>query len=93
VKSRTTRRFRKCLQDLPSDVKEKVREAYRLFLENPAHPSLRLKKIHPTEHIYSVRITRDYRAVGVREEDEIIWFWIGSHSDYDHLLSRGDRAT
>jgi hypothetical protein len=30
----------------------------------------------------------DYRALGVREGDEIIWFWIGSHADYDRLLSR-----
>ena len=32
-------------------------------------------------------LTRDYRAVGVRDEDTIIWFWIGSHSDYERLLS------
>jgi hypothetical protein len=30
----------------------------------------------------------DYRALGVKEGDEIIWFWIGSHADYDRLLSR-----
>jgi len=35
-----------------------------------------------------VRIGRDYRAVGVRHHDEVIWFWIGSHADYERLLSR-----
>ena len=27
-----------------------------------------------------------YRAVGLLENDNIAWFWIGSHADYDRLL-------
>jgi hypothetical protein len=38
--------------------------------------------------IYSARINMDYRVVGVRDADSIVWFWIGSHTDYDHLLSQ-----
>ncbi|MGI8504697.1 MAG: hypothetical protein ACR2LR_26735 [Hassallia sp.] len=38
--------------------------------------------------MYSVRIGKDWRAVGIKEEDVIIWFWIGSHSNYDNLLSQ-----
>ena len=87
MKSRTTKRFRKCFKDLPSEIQETAREAFRLFIENPSHPGLRFKKIHPTEPIYSVRITRDYPAVGVLKKDEIAWYWIGTHSDYDHLTS------
>jgi exonuclease SbcD len=49
---------------------------------------LRFKQVHPTEPIYSVRISRNYRALGVREDDAMIWFWIGSHADYDDLISR-----
>jgi hypothetical protein len=33
-----------------------------------------------------VRITIDYRALGIRDGDEIMWFWIGSHADYDALI-------
>ena len=51
-------------------------------------PALQFKQIHPTEPIYSVRINRDYRAVGVKSDREIIWFWIGSHSDYDKLIAQ-----
>jgi hypothetical protein len=51
-------------------------------------PGLRFKQVHPTEPIYSVRISRNYRALGVREDDAMIWFWIGSHADYDDLISR-----
>ena len=52
-----------------------------LFEENPGHPSLRLKKVHGSRPVYSVRITRDDRAVGIQKEESIIWFWVGSHSD------------
>jgi hypothetical protein len=26
-----------------------------------------------------------YRAVGARDGGTVIWFWIGSHADYDNL--------
>ena len=38
--------------------------------------------------IYAVRIARDYRALGIKDGDSIVWFWIGSHADYGDLLSR-----
>ena len=65
-----------------------AREAYRLFQRDPFQRGLRFKRVHPEQPIYSVRVGRDYRAVGVRKGDEIVWYWIGSHSDYDKLLSR-----
>ena len=36
----------------------------------------------------SARITDDYRAVGVKDEDTIVWFWIGTYAEYDKLLRR-----
>jgi hypothetical protein len=39
------------------------------------------------EAIYSVRITKGYRALGLLEDGGITWFWIGSHADYDELIS------
>jgi len=86
MNSRITEKFRKAFAELPADVQNQARQAYRLFLENPYHPSLHFKPIHPARLIYSVRVSLYYRAVGVREEDEIIWFWIGSHAEYDKLL-------
>jgi mRNA-degrading endonuclease RelE of RelBE toxin-antitoxin system len=88
VKSRTTAQFRKAFADLPKQVQEQTRQAYRQFKQNPGHPSLRLKKIHPQLPIYSARITRNYRAVGQLDEDTVIWFWVGSHAEYDRLISR-----
>ena len=86
MKSHITGKFRKSFGKLPTDVQKQTREAYRLFLKNPRHPSLRFKAIHPTRPIYSVRINIDYRAVGIQEGNTIIWFWIGSHSKYERLI-------
>ena len=63
MNSHITARFRKAFAELPADVRKQARQAYRLFIENPHHPSLRLKSIHSTRPIYSVRIGLDYRAV------------------------------
>lgn len=69
-------------------IKRRARKAYKLFEQDPRHPSLRFKKVHVEQPIYSVRITRDYRAIGVRDGDPIIWFWIGSHENYERLLDQ-----
>jgi len=88
MKSRTTVRFRKMIEELPPQVRQQAREAYKLFRREPHHTSLHFKQVHTTKLIYSARIGRDYRAVAIREEDTLIWFWIGSHSGYDKLLSQ-----
>lgn len=86
MKSRINDDFLKAYRRLPNEVREQARKAYRLFRDNPQHPSLNFKPVHPSQPIYSARISRSYRTIGVRVEDEVIWFWIGSHADYDKLL-------
>ena len=90
MNSRTSKRFRSSFERLPVEVQARARSAYRLFRRDPSHPSLRFKPVHPTRPIYSVRIGLGYRALGVRDGDDVIWFWIGSHAAYDQLL--GDLA-
>lgn len=80
--------FLACFRRLPQNVKEKARKNYRLWKENPNHPSLQFKRVHPTELIYSVRVGIGWRALGLWENDDIYWFWIGSHAEYDKLLSQ-----
>jgi plasmid maintenance system killer protein len=88
VKSRTTTQFRKMYADLPKQVQEQTRKVYLQFKQDPSYPSLRFKKIHPKLPIYSARINKNYRAVGQLEGDTAIWFWIGSHAEYDMLLEQ-----
>lgn len=86
--SHTTARFRKHYENLPKNIREQAREAYKLFQQNPNHPSLRFKRVQSSKAIYSARISRDYRALGLLDNETIVWFWIGTHSDYDKLLSQ-----
>lgn len=86
--SHTTAAFRKAFDRLPSSVQRHAREAYKLFRQNPRHPGLGFKPIHPSKPIYSARVGLDYRAVAVVEGDDVVWFWIGSHESYDKLISR-----
>lgn len=88
MKSTTTRSFRKQLAALPAEVRKRARRAYRQFISDPYHKSLRFKRVHAGEPIYSVRISMGYRAVGRLDGDTVVWFWIGSHADYDTLLAR-----
>jgi hypothetical protein len=72
MNSRTTERFRRAYAALPEQVRRQAREAYRLFEQNPYHPSLRFRQVHPTRPIYSARININYRVLGVRDGDDII---------------------
>jgi hypothetical protein len=85
MKSSTTRRFRAAYAALPEGIQRKARLAYQLFRDNPSHPSLHFKKVDEP-NIYSVRVGLGYRALGVLEVSDIVWFWIGSHSEHDKMI-------
>ncbi|WP_442947459.1 ParE family toxin-like protein [Nostoc sp.] len=73
-------------RQLNSEIRQSARKAYWLWAENPFHPSLHFKCINTQEDIWSVRVTRGYRALGVLEEDTVTWFWIGSHDNYERFF-------
>jgi hypothetical protein len=83
VKSRATPEFWHLYRDLPKDIQTATGKAYAVFLKNPAHPGLRLERLRSDPRAWSVRITRDYRAVALRAGDDWIWFWIGTHKEFD----------
>ena len=84
----TTRRFRDALAALPVAIRSQAREAYALFKQDPHHPSLRFKPVVASSSVYSVRIGLHYRALATRDGETLIWFWIGSHAEYDRLVGR-----
>ncbi len=88
MNSRTNRTFRVMFGSLPAHIQRQAREAYRLFRQNPFHPGLHFKQIHPDPPLYSARVGISYRAVGVRDGETIVWYWIGSHTDYDNLIAQ-----
>ena len=75
---RATRRFWRCYNALPKDVRQLADRSYALLKENPAHPSLHFKKVG---QFWSARVGLHYRAVAVEAGTDRAWFWIGSHAD------------
>lgn len=86
MKSFTSRRFREMYANLPDQVRLQARKAYNLFRGDPPHPGLSFKKVDVEDNVYSARIGLGYRALGKLDGDEIVWFWIGSHNDYDKIV-------
>ena len=88
MNSRLTDDFVSCFRRLPAEIQQLARKNYRLWRANPAHPSLRFKRVHAKEPIYSVRVGIDYRALGLLEGNTITWFWIGPHAEYERIIGR-----
>ena len=86
MKSRTVSDFWRLFRNLPPDLQRKAYKAYRLWRANPFASSLRFKRVSDTEPIYSVRIGRGHRALGLLEGDTIYWYFIGSHDEYEREL-------
>jgi len=86
VKSFARPSFWRAYYALDSVVRKDAKQAYMLFEFSPDHPSLRFKKLSGTKDIWSVRISAKYRAVGRRNGEEIRWFWVRSHNDFDNLF-------
>ena len=83
MKSVATSPFWKLYHALPETVRQEAKEAFRHFCHNPAHPGLSFERIRCEPNSWSVRITRGYRAVGRMHGNTMIWYWIGTHADFD----------
>lgn len=76
--------FWKAYRDLPDGVQRLADSNFAILKQNSRHPSLHFKRIGD---YWSVRVGIHYRALGVASDGDVIWFWIGSHADYDKLLA------
>ena len=79
----TTADFWLHFKRLPAEVQELADKNFKLLKADPKHPSLHFKKI---DGLWSVRVGRGYRALGLDKPQGVLWFWIGRHADYEKLL-------
>jgi len=86
MKSVTTSQFRKHYHSLPEDVQRRADRAYNLWQINPQARGLYFKCVGTQQPVYSVRIGRGHRALGILEGEAILWFWIGPHDEYVRML-------
>lgn len=68
---------------LPADIQALADRAFALLKSDPYHPSLHFKKI---DALWSARVGMHYRALGVAIDDGVLWFWIGTHAEYDRII-------
>ena len=76
--------FWSCYRALPEDIQSTADKGFALIKENRRHPSLRFKKVG---ELWSARVGLHYRALATEEPDGFLWFWIGTHAEYDRLLA------
>ena len=75
--------FWSAYESLPLSVQKVADKNYETLKLNPKHPSLHFKKVG---NYWSARVGMHYRALAVEIEDGLLWFWIGSHAEYDKLI-------
>lgn len=80
----TVEPFWELFNKLPIEIQSIAKKNFDLLKSNPQHPSLHFKKV---KELWSIRIGLKYRALGVQKDENVIWFWIGNHNEYDKLIS------
>ncbi|MBI5569041.1 MAG: hypothetical protein HY914_03765 [Desulfomonile tiedjei] len=86
MRSQLTPDFVSCFRELPARIQRLARKNYKLWKENPSHPSVQFKLVGKRSPVYSIRVGIGWRALGLKVDDVIVWFWIGSHAEYLKLL-------
>jgi mRNA-degrading endonuclease RelE of RelBE toxin-antitoxin system len=83
----TLPRFWKHYNSLPEQVQQLADKNYALLRADPFHPSLHFKKVGKNKQLWSARVGEHYRALGLDKSEGVVWFWIGTHAEYDKLLA------
>ena len=80
---RTTKRFWEYYETLTKQVRELADKNFQLLKRNPRHPSLHFKK---SDKLWSARVGVAHRALAVKDGEDFIWIWIGTHDDYEKMI-------
>ena len=83
MRHRASPRFWTCYRQLPEDVRRLADESYQLLRRDPKHPSLHFKKLG---RFWSARVGLHYRVLAVEHGEVMVWFWIGTHAEYNRLI-------
>lgn len=74
-----TERFKKDFRRLPVDIHTRAAKALELFVTNPRHPSLGIKKMEGAPGIWELRVTQGYRMTFQRLQGGLLLRRIGTH--------------
>ena len=72
-------------RQLPTQIQDLADKCYDLLKQDPYYPSLHFKKVG---RFWTIRVGIHYRAIAVEDGQEMAWFWIGHHAEYDKILGK-----
>ena len=75
--------FWHCYDALPQENRKQADQAFEHLKKDVQYPSLHFKKVG---RFWSARVSGNYRALAVEGGEGLVWFWIGSHADYDKIV-------
>ena len=74
-----TRNFVRDYRKLPSEIQKLADKQLGLFLSNPRHPSLHIKKMNDPREIWEGRVTSSFRFTFQIQTDTYVMRKIGTH--------------
>jgi hypothetical protein len=84
VRHRANPKFWKFYALLPANIQRLADANFQALKCDPHHPSVHFKKVG---RFWSARVGIHYRAVAVADAEDIVWFWIGHHTEYERLIA------
>ena len=76
-------RFWTLYEALPADVRALADKNFALLKSDPRHPSVQFKTVG---RMWSARVGAHYRALAVKSGSDLVWFWIGTHAEYNEIV-------
>ena len=70
-------------EKLPVKIRRCVDNNFQVIKEYPKHPLLRLVT---NGNLHSMRIDARFRAIGIQDQDDIVWFWVGTYKKFKEEL-------
>ena len=86
MKSEGNQDFWDLYWELQEDARKLAKAKFQLWKQDTTMRGLDFKRIDDKEDIWSVHIGDHYRALCVKDGDAYIWYWIGTHEEYNGLV-------
>jgi hypothetical protein len=82
---RAARSFWRSYRQLSKTVQKLADKNFQLLKADPYHPSIHLKTVGK---YWSARVGAQHRALAIEVDQDLIWFWIGTHAEYNAIIKR-----
>ena len=83
MRHRASRKFWQHYRQLPVAIQRLADKNFELLKADPRHPSLQFKTVG---RMRSARVGAHFRALAVDSGTELVWFWIGTHAEYNEII-------